>query len=600
MQTQDLEKRDSETTSKRSEVHSETHPKGVSSPAGPPGVRRIEEMKILLDTSKRGKTLKTIFAVSILVCTWAMTLDYGTTISYGPYAASSFNRHSMLSTLSIATSIISAVSRPIIAKISDLTLRPYTYILCLVLYVMGTIITASSRSMSAFIVGEVFSSIGQSGVTLLNSILIADLTSLKWRGLATSMLTSPYIINTWFAGLIVDAMVPEQWRWGYGMFAIIIPVSIAPAIILMLFYDRIAQSEVTPSEKQPSRDWKHLIKKGFVEADVVGLLLMGFGWSLLLLPFSLTASASGGWQNPSMIAMVVVGGILLILYFTYNSLWAPYPSMPIRVLKNKTFLCAVIIDFFYMLSDGVGNLFFPSYTLIVKDWSVQDWTYFNNAMTVCLCVFSILAGAIHRITHRYKYLQVFGICIKIVGYGIKLDGRQGTVNTGALVMSQILSGIGGAFSVVSTTVASQASVHHEDVSQVIAILSLWMGIGGAVGSTICSAIWNNNVPQYLREYMPESVSSETIALFFGNVGLLKEQPFLGEVRQAAIRAYAATGYYMFAPAVGLSFFTLIAALCQTNYYLGDQQNAADEIAEIENQPNDQTSLWRRAFGVVKN
>jgi len=58
-----------------------------------------------------------------------------------------------------------------------------------------------------------------------------------------------------------------------------------------------------------------------------------------------------------------------------------------------------------------------------------------------------------------------------------------------LVWTQILISLGGAFSVVGSRVATQASVPHQDMATVIALLALWTKIGGAIGSAVATAIW---------------------------------------------------------------------------------------------------------------
>lgn len=40
-----------------------------------------------------------------------------------------------------------------------------------------------------------------------------------------------------------------------------------------------------------------IIKQGLIEVDALGLLLLGFGFALLLLPFSLAGSADNGWRT---------------------------------------------------------------------------------------------------------------------------------------------------------------------------------------------------------------------------------------------------------------------------------------------------------------
>lgn len=176
------------------------------------GVTRMEA--IYREAQSHRKTLLLVGA-SVLVCAWAYSLDQSTTSYYSIDASSYYKQHSsVLSTLSIATSVIGAVCKPFVAKVSDITSRPYTYVLALGFYTLGYIVAATSRTVAAYIVGEVFVAIGSNGLDLINDIIVADLTPLEWRGFVGSLLSTPFIINTWFAGKIVDAMTSRnQWRW---------------------------------------------------------------------------------------------------------------------------------------------------------------------------------------------------------------------------------------------------------------------------------------------------------------------------------------------------------------------------------------------------
>jgi MFS family permease len=340
----------------------------------------VTRMEAVYREAKSNRTTLWLVGVSVLVCAWAYSLDSSTTYNYAIDASSFFKQHStVLSTLSIATNIISAVSKPFIAKISDITSRPYTYLLTLLFYVVGYIIVASSKSISAYVIGEVFVAIGSSGLDLTNDIIVADLTPLEWRGFASSMLSTPFIINTWFAGKIVDAIdSKDQWRWGYGMFAIIMPVALGPAIATLIWLDRKAKKAgivnlassnaarraahdnaekdgpgvpygaVVASAADQTEPWLQSLKRNLEEIDAFGLVLLGFGWSLLLLPFSLKTYADNGWRNQSLIAMMIVGGLLLVAYVVYEMKWARVPSAPRRLVFNKTFIMAILIDSIYM------------------------------------------------------------------------------------------------------------------------------------------------------------------------------------------------------------------------------------------------------------
>ncbi|KAK1623298.1 major facilitator superfamily domain-containing protein [Colletotrichum phormii] len=527
----------------------------------------VTRMEVVYREAKQNRISLYLVGLSVLVCAWVYSLDSSTTSYYSIDASSYYKQHSsVLSTLSIATSIISAVSKPFIAKISDITSRPYTYIVTLLFYVIGYVIAASSTSISAYVVGEVFISIGSSGLDLTNDIIVADLTPLEWRGFVSSLLSAPFIINTCGDG-------------GYGMFAIIIPAALGPAIATLLYLDRKANKDgiVNLASSNAARHLKRNLKRNLIEIDALGLTLLGFGWSLLLLPFSLKTYAEHGWRNQSLIAMMVVGGILLIAYVVYEIKWAKVPSAPRRLVINKTFLMAIVIDSFYMLAGNMRGLYWSSYVYIAKPWSSQDWVYYNT-LTLALCIFGMVAGLLQRWTHRYKMLQIFGLCIKIIGIGIMIDGPRATNSTAPMVISLIMVGAGGAFSVVGSRVASQASVPHQDVALAIALLSLWSKIGSSIGSAIVAVIWADKIPKLLREYLPATATDKDVKTLFGSVRTIRTKyAFDDPMRQGAIEAYRRTLYYCLVPALALAFVPLIAALFQTNFYLGKQQNAVTNV-----------------------
>lgn len=95
--------------------------------------------------------------------------------------------------------------------------------------------------------------------------------------------------------------------------------------------------------------------------------------SQLLLPFSLYGGARGGFSNRSLIAMMAIGSACLIAYPFYEWKFAKYPSMPKRILLNRTFITAAFINFVYMLAAYLQLLYLASYVYIVTDIDVTHW-----------------------------------------------------------------------------------------------------------------------------------------------------------------------------------------------------------------------------------
>lgn len=60
------------------------------------------------------------------------------------------------------------------------------------------------------------------------------------------------------------------------------------------------------------------------------------------------------------------------------------------------------------------NTYLYSFILVVKPWSLINVTYFTSTQTVALTVFGILGGVIMRFQHRYKWMLVVGLCIRLL------------------------------------------------------------------------------------------------------------------------------------------------------------------------------------------
>ncbi|KAJ7624375.1 hypothetical protein FB45DRAFT_869312 [Roridomyces roridus] len=100
--------------------------------------------------------------------------------SHEVFAASSFESHSLVGAISVATAIIGGVSRPFIAKLADLASRPAALSISVFLYALGYIIVAASKTIGA--------------VAAATTVILADITSLQYRSLFIGLYSMPFVI----------------------------------------------------------------------------------------------------------------------------------------------------------------------------------------------------------------------------------------------------------------------------------------------------------------------------------------------------------------------------------------------------------------------
>lgn len=263
------------------------------------GVTKVEAFNKVLRTSARGKLLLYTLAVSIGLTMFAYSMDQGTTYLFNAIAASAFRRHSSLGAINTAGQLVRSISKPFLGKLADITSRPTTYVVVLIFYAVGFAVAASGQSIAAYTIGTCFTAFGKSGIDLLGDIIVADMTSLQWRGFFVSLLGLPFVVTVFIDGFISDAFLPDNWRWGLGMFAIMVPVLLIPAIITLYAMQHKAKKlnmvsmggskfartgrldEVDVSSHRKS--YLQLAWQGIIDIDLLGLLLLGFGFALILL-----------------------------------------------------------------------------------------------------------------------------------------------------------------------------------------------------------------------------------------------------------------------------------------------------------------------------
>ncbi|EQK97874.1 major facilitator superfamily siderophore-iron transporter [Ophiocordyceps sinensis CO18] len=566
------------------------------------GVSKVEAFnKVLYQSGKSGKLLLWLLGVSIGLTMFAYALDQGITSTiFTTMASSTFGKHSSLAAVSTASQIIRAISKPFIGKMADMTSRPTSYVVILGFYVVGFAVAASSSTFAAYTVGICFTSVGKSGLDLLSDIIVGDLTPLQWRGFFGAALSIPFVVTVPVSGFIAAAFV-DNWRWGLGLFAIVVPVLLVPAIVTlysmqrrgekmgmvtMAASKRLRTGAVGYEERSRSRGfayWIKLLHEGLKDIDILGLMILGASFSLILLPFTLAKEAKGGWANARIVAMLVIGFVLLVAFVLFEMFLAPKPLMTRRIIKNRTFLASVTIFTFNQMASAVRNTYFSSYIYIVKEWSTYKWTIFLGITTMGLCIMGPIVGLIQRRTHRYKSMMVFDAVSRLVGYGLLVQGNGSMVqDTARLVVAQLIYCM-GSFNVVGARVGSQASgaarghgLHHRPA---LAVVQPWLMLSR------------------MRKEMP-GVDEATILKLYGSIKKLRTSYGLHHpVRQGAIRAYAHVNGHIAIAALVLAGVPLFATLFMPDFYLGKQQNAVtntgldgERVDVPQRQPGNQANV----------
>ncbi|EOD53017.1 Major facilitator superfamily [Neofusicoccum parvum] len=522
----------------------------------------------------------------ILIVFFVDSLEQQISNNLLPYVYSSFAAHSLVTTASIMSSIIGAVVKLPIAKMIDIWGRPQGYVVMIMIATIGLILLAACKSVEMYAAAQVFYWVGFNGIGYVLDVFIADTSALRNRGLIFAFTTTPYIATT-FAGpsAAQQFLDHSSWRWGYGVFAIVVPVVTTPVAMIFLVNRRKAEREGKIEKVVAGRTWGEAVKYYLVEFDVVGMLLICAGFALLILPLTLATYQADKWRSASIICMIVFGGLSLIGFYVWEKFFAPVRFLPFHLLTDRTVLGACCCSCIIFIAYYCWDYYFTSYLQVVHELSVSSAGYVGNIFNIGSCFFAVPVGLAIRQTNRFKWCALISVPWMIIGTGLMCYFRNGEWPIGYIVMCQLFIAFAGGTVVICEEMAVMSSVAHaantetggSGVAVVLALLSLFSGIGGAVGLGVSGAIWTNIFPVKLLEYLPDDRKADVPTLYSSLVLQLAE-PVGSPAREAIVKAYVVAQQRMCIAATCILAAAIPCVVVWKDYNLRDVRQAKGTVA----------------------
>lgn len=366
------------------------------------------------------------------------------------------------------------ITQPLYTTISDTFGRKPPLYFAFLLFAVGSLAFALAQDMTTIIVGRVLQGLGGGGLDLLGEIIVADITTLQERSLYLGLMALPIALGT-IIGPTIGALLSSfvSWRWiGW----INLPL-LGVAFLLVLFFLRTRPIDTLFIASIKRLDWG-------------GIFLSLAGITVFVVPLS-WAGALYPWKSWQTIVPLVVGVALMVALGFYEAR-PKNPVIPHRLFYSHTAKSTLLGNFMH------GAILFTVLQYLPLFYqAVELETVIGSAVTLLptsvLCVIAA-AGVV--------------IIVGIVGKGyvwtIRIFWVELTLGTGLLALlgsdssrSMLLglpviwsAGVGALMRLLHLPM--QASVPNvDDTGLAIGLLHTFRLLGGLVGLTIGSTLFNN-------------------------------------------------------------------------------------------------------------
>jgi EmrB/QacA subfamily drug resistance transporter len=404
---------------------------------------------------------------------------------------------------------------PIVGKLSDQFGRKWFFIVGVITFLAGSVLSGLSQTMDQLIIFRALQGLGAgTGIALVFTVvgdIFPPAERARWQGIFSavygfSSVVGP-IVGGWLTdhGPLLSNLVTDATRWRW-VFYINLPLGIIALIALLIYLPTNISI----------RSNRHTGWAAIRRIDFLGALLSSGATICLLLGLTWGSDQTYNWNSPQVIGVLVAAGILSIVFFIIER-FAAEPLLPLDLFRNQIFSASTGLA---MMQGSVMLpliIYLPLYLQVVLG---QTATYSGAAitpLTISTVIGAAISGFVIAMLKRYQMITILSALL--LGFGMLLM-TQMTAATSLLAAgcNMVIVGIGlGAFFSV-TTLAVQNALPRTRLGVGTGSVRYLQSLGQTLGLAIVGTVVNNAVAsdiatrltrQEVQQLTPEGIKHAT-------------------------------------------------------------------------------------------
>jgi EmrB/QacA subfamily drug resistance transporter len=375
--------------------------------------------------------------------------------------------------------LTATISGPIYGKLSDLFGRRPIILGAVGLFLVASILSGLSQSMTQFIVFRGLQGLGGGAVFPVALAVIADLYTPAERGKYLGLFGAVFGLSS-LLGPGLGGFITDTWSW-HWIFFVNVPIGLVSLAILWRLLPAIRRPEAARN------------------IDYVGAAV----FTLAIAPFlvGLTNKQTGDWADPAVGGLILVGLAFGALFVLVESR-APEPIVPLSLFRVRSFSISVTATLLASFGFFGAIIFLPRWFQTVGGASATESGYSLLPLLAAMIVTAVASGQIVARTGRYRFLLVGSLALLAAGL-LLMTNLSATTDRPTLWLWMVLAGIGIGPTLAVFTLVVQNAVPHEEVGVATSSLTFFQQIGGTIGLTIAGTVFASR----LVEEMPRQLQA---------------------------------------------------------------------------------------------
>ncbi len=350
-----------------------------------------------------------------------------------------------------------AATTPVWGKLSDMYGRKNTFMISIVVFVLGSVLSGMARDMTQLIAFRLLQGLGAGGLMVgalaLLGTLIPPREQGKYQGIMSAVMGLAMVSGPLAGGVITDQF---GWRW---CFYVNVPVgALALLLISGLRLPRTARSGA--------------------RVDYPGVLLLALAVSALVL-VTTWGGKEYAWTSPVLLS-VAACGVLAFLVLLRVERRAAEPVLPLALFRTANFSLITLVGLLLGAVLTSAVTFLPIFGQSSQGSSATGSGLALLPMFAAMVLVGLFAGRFITATGKYKVVVLLGGCFLTAGSFLIASADRGTGSffSGACMAAL---GVGMGLLTQTTVLVSLQSAPVEDLGAASGVATLARTLGGSIG-----------------------------------------------------------------------------------------------------------------------